>query len=82
MYIVNESFNTRGPNATFIPPASVGLALGHGGEGGGLWVGSVRVFGYKHVGIGNSKVSRWGYSPIRSPNASGFALQWNIGFSL
>ena len=44
--------------------------------------GSARVFGYQHVGIGNAKVLHWGYSPTQSPNASGFALQWNIGFRL
>ena len=26
-------------------------------------VGSARVFGYQHIGIGNGKVSRFGYRP-------------------
>ena len=38
------------------------------------------IFRYQHVGIPNTKVSRWGYYPKRTPNARGFALQWNIGF--
>ena len=41
-------------------------------------VGWMRVFGYQHVGIGNTKVSRWGCCP----STSGFALQWNIGFTI
>ena len=54
--MANVSFNLRGPNATYIPPAHVGLALGLWGltlgEGcfalgpRGVLVGSVRVFGY------------------------------------
>ena len=34
----------------------------------GVHVGSVRVFGYQHVGTGNAKVSLWGYFPTRTPN--------------
>ena len=45
-------------------------------------VGSVRLFGYQHVGISNAQWSRWGSKPMRWPNASGFSLQWNIGFRL
>ena len=45
-------------------------------------VGSARIFRYQHVGIGNTTCSRWGQNPTQSPNASGFALQWNIGFPL
>ena len=41
-------------------------------------VGSSRVFGYQHVGIGNANPSRWGSYPSLRPNVSGFALQWNI----
>ena len=40
-------------------------------------------FRYQHVGIGNAKSLRLGggggVRPARDPNASGFALQWNIG---
>ena len=43
-------------------------------------VGSARLFRYQHVGIGNVKLSRWGSKPMRCPNASGFGVQWNIGF--
>ena len=45
-----------------------------------LRVGSARLFGYQHVGISNAKLSRWGSRPKQDPNASCFALQWNIGF--
>ena len=41
-------------------------------------------FRYQHVGSGNAKSSHnchWGSNPTRGPNASGFALQWNIGFN-
>ena len=55
-----------------------GLALGEGG----LCVGSARVFRYKHVVIGNIKVSRWESKPTQGPNTRGFALQWNIGLNL
>ena len=30
--------------------------------------------------IPNAILSHWGYCPTRWPNASVFALQWNIGF--
>ena len=30
---------------------------------------SVRVFGYQHVGIGNSKVLHWGSIPMLCPKA-------------
>ena len=42
---------------------------------------SFSVFRYQHVGISNTKFSRWGYYPTQTPNARGFALQWNIGFT-
>ena len=45
---------------------------------GKVCVGSTGLFGYQHVGISNMKWSHWGSKPTR-PNASGFALQWNIG---
>ena len=86
--------NVRGPNATYIPPARIGLVLALGPWGlvlsqgsfalgsQGFHIGSVRVFGYQHVGIGNAKVSRLGYCPTRTPNTRGFTLQWNIGLIL
>ena len=43
-------------------------------------VGSVKVFRYQHVCIGNVKSSRWGCFPTPDSNAKGLALQWNIGF--
>ena len=82
MYMANVSPNARGPNATYIPPACVGGRVGsemlHVGSAM-LRVGSTRLFGYQHVGIGNANYSLWGSSPTRAPNASIFALQWNIG---
>ena len=60
----------------------------------GLWWGntnfSVRVGGnanlsvlrYQHVGIPNAKLWHWGSKPTRGPNTNGFALLWNIGFTL
>ena len=44
--------------------------------GGSRWV--ARGFGYLHVGIGNAKLSHWGFRPTQDPNAKGYALQWNI----
>ena len=78
MNMANASPNARVANATYIPPTRVGSM---GARVGGVCIGSVRVFGYQHVGIGNAKVSRWGYSPTQSPHASSFLLELNIGFS-
>ena len=64
-------------NANYILVARVGARVGSVR----LRVRSTRLFGYQHVGIGNVKVLCWGYSPTLSPNASGFALQRNIGFN-
>ena len=76
--MANVSPNATGPYATYIPSARVrsetlpvGSAM--------LCVGSARLFGYQHAGIGNAKYSRWGSSRMQAPNASRFALQWNIG---
>ena len=70
MYMANASPNARRPNATYIPPARVGLLGGRvgllGGRVGLLWgrvglirgrVGSARFFRYQHVGIPNAKSS-------------------------
>ena len=43
-------------------------------------IGAARLFRYQHVGIGNANPSRRGPDPTPSPNVSGFALQWNIGY--
>ena len=67
--------NAGGPNTTYIPPACVRLMFGSGG----LHVVFARVFRYPHVGNGNANSSRWGPDPMRSPNANGLTLQWNIG---
>ena len=56
------------------------FALGVQGVAG-VCAGSMRLFGYQYGGMGNTKVLRWGYCPTQSPNASGFTLQWNNGFS-
>ena len=46
----------------------------------GLRIGSTKR--YQHVSIGNANCSHWGPDPTQSPNGSGFALQWNIGFRI
>ena len=45
-------------------------------------LGVARVSGYQHISIGNAKSPIWRFRPMRDPNSSGFALQWNIGFKL
>ena len=35
-----------------------------------------------YFALGDSKVWRWGSKPKPGPNANGFALQWNIGFTV
>ena len=44
-------------------------------------VGSTRLLRYQHVGILNTKFSRWVSRPKQDPNVKGFALQWNVGFN-
>ena len=56
------------PNANYIPPARIGGR-----------VESARLFGYRHVGIGNATYSRWGSYPMRAPNPNPFAFWGNIG---
>ena len=76
---------TRGDPTNHIPPARVG---GHVGSvvicvgSFGVCVGSTRLLGYQHVGIGNANVSRWGYYPMRNPNTGGCAFWWNIALML
>ena len=85
MYMANASPNARGPKATYIPPARVGLTLGPWGFalGQGSFALGPRVFFlYKHVAIGNAKSRVGGYCPMGTPNVRGFALQWNIGFNV
>ena len=72
------------PNANFIPPARVGSCVGLIGtcfgeivtrvELSGTGVGSMRLFGYQHVGIDNANPSRWGSYPIPNSKANGFAF--------
>ena len=84
------------PNANYIPPARVLACIGARVELIGTHVGLIgtrfgyarlftkdlsKNFRYQYVGKGNAKSSRWGSKPTRGPKASGFALQWNIGFS-
>ena len=75
--------NPHVPNVSYIPLAHVGARVRSAMlcVGSAMFcVGSMRLFRYQHVGIGNAKYSCWGSSPTRAPNASRFALQWNIGF--
>ena len=71
-----------------MPPIFHLLVLGVSVRGNGNFsvrVGSntnFSVFRDKHVGIGNAKLWHWGSKPTRGPNTNGFALQWNIGFSV
>ena len=90
----NANPTPRVPNATYIPLVDVGSAgagvvsfgVGVGSRVGvgssRLRVGSATLFGYQHVCISNTKLSGWGSRPMRDPNASCFALQWNIGFNV
>ena len=74
--MANVSTDTRGPNATYIPPAHVGLALGLIGFAfglSGIRVWSIRLFGYQHVGI-DHRVG--GLDQRETPT------QWNIGLSI
>ena len=40
----------------------------------GTCVGSMRLFRYQHVGIGNAKVLHRGYCPTRNPQGVGFSV--------
>ena len=43
--------------------------------------GSASAFRYQHVGIGNAKVSRWGYCQMRTANSfeqSGVAVEYRL----
>ena len=53
-----------------IPLARVGACIGLVG----VYIGSVRLFGYKHVGICKMKCSGLGSRPTRGPSANGFAF--------
>ena len=77
----NANPTPRVPNATYIPLVGVG-SPGAGIGSFGVAVGSATLFGYQHVCISNTKLSGWGSRPMRDPNASCFALQWNIGFNV
>ena len=76
---------TQGDPTDNIPPACIGGCVGSivvriGSFG--VCVGSTRLLGYQHVGIGNANVSCWGYYPMRNPNTGGFAFWWNIALTL
>ena len=76
--MANTSPNARGPIA---PPAHVG-SMGIRVGSVDIHVGSTRLFRYQHDGIGNTKVLHLGDYPTQGLNASGFALWWNVGFSI
>ena len=78
--MVNASPNARGPNATYIQPARVGLVLGPSGFALGLWGFTLGCEAF-HVRISNANLSRFGAIPNTKTQASGFALQWNIGLT-
>ena len=70
---------SRGPKATYFPPARIGVGVG-GNANFSVRVGgnaNFSIFRYQHVGIPSTKVWRWG-----GPNANGYASQWNIGLRL
>ena len=62
----------------YIPLAHVGNHI----RSAILPVGSARLFGYQHAGIGNAKRLHWCLYPTRSANANRFAFWWNIGLKL
>ena len=69
----NNAYPTpRVLNVYYIPLARVGSTR--------VRVGSTWLFRSQHVGILNTKWSRWRSKPMRGPNASGFVLHWNIGY--
>ena len=75
------TWQTWGPNATYIPLAHNGVLFGGNANlmfrvGGNV---NFSVFIYQHVGIPNAKLCL-GSKPLPGPNANGFASQWNIGF--
>ena len=57
MYMPNVSPNSRGPNATYIPPVLLGLALGLLGLPWVNWP-NARLSTYQHLGILNAKSLR------------------------
>ena len=48
-----------------IPLAHIGAHVGHYRLALRARVGFAKVFGYRHVGIGNANVSHWGYCPTQ-----------------
>ena len=78
--------NAKTANAPYIPLACIGAHVGHYslalGITASLWalqprfghyrarVESARLFGYQHIGIGNTKISRWRPIPTGAPNAN------------
>ena len=74
MYMTNASPNVRGPNATYIPPAMLGLW--------GFALGPRGFFDTNMLVSANAKVSHWADQQTRKPKARGFASQWNIGLKV
>ena len=84
MYRATPEILHKGPNATYIPLASMGFCVG-GNSNFMFRVGgnaNFSVFSYQHVGIPNAKLWRCGSKPTPGPNANGYASQWNIGFKV
>ena len=83
IYMANAGPSRWGPNATYISLAGIGFFCVGGNANLMFCVGGnarFSVFRYQHVGIPNTKFSRWGCYPPPDPNVKGFATQWNIGF--
>ena len=81
MYMANSrkfAFGTQ--RNLYSTDLRLGIALGN--TNFRFRVGCFRVFRYQHGGIGNAKSLRWGCDPTQGPDASSFASQWNIGFSI
>ena len=73
MYMANASPNTRGPNATYIPPALIRLLVGYKG----ICVWSARRFQIPKCWFRQRKSLA-----LRGPKVRGFVLRWNIGLTL
>ena len=83
IYMANEAPTQGDPTRPIFHMLTLGLRWVCGAS---CWVcgdcvGSMRLFRYQHVGIGNANLSYWGPYPTRRPDTNGFTLQWNIGFS-
>ena len=73
-YMVDASPNARSPNATYIPLTPVGgLAFG---------VTQILAFLDTNMLVSQTQIFALGAEPMRSPNASSFVSQWNIGLNV